>query len=112
MIITQFDNPTTAEEARQISLANKEDSLDRILFREIMEHIRHSASLGYTRLQTVITNADRTPSAHLCDVLRSMGYRVSIKRAYLWDDKKNGWSDRPWLDASGREQFFAEITWG
>lgn len=112
MIITKFDLPTTAEEARQISLSNKDDSQDRTNFRMLMTNIRHSASFGYTRYQTMIANADRTPSEHVCNALRSMGYKVFIKRAYKYDDKKKDWSDKPWLDHDGREQFFTEITWG
>jgi hypothetical protein len=112
MIITQFDHPTTAEEARQISLANKDDSRDRSAFRTLMGSIRESASMGYTRYQSMPSNADWTPSEHVCKALRSMGYAVTVKRAYLYDDKKNGWSDKPWLDGLGREQFFVEVTWG
>ena len=112
MIITQFDHPTTAEEARQISLANKEDSLDRTQFREIMQWIRHSSSIGHTRYQSQPANKDRTPSEHLCMVLRSMGYKVTTKRAYQWDNDKKDWSDKPYIDHVGREQFFVEITWG
>ncbi len=112
MIITQFDHPTTAEEARQISLANKEDSRDRSNFRQLMSQIRESASMGYTRYQSMPANKDFSPSEHVCEVLRSMGYKVSVKRAYLYDDKKKDWSDKPWLDHAGREQFFVEVTWG
>lgn len=112
MIITQFDHPTTAEEARQISLANKEDSRDREMFRAVMGSIRYCASVGHTRYQTLTANADLTPSEHVCSILRSMGYKVTVKRAYLYDEKKKDWSDKPWLDSNGREQFFAEITWG
>lgn len=112
MIITKFDNPTTAEEARQISLANKDDSRDRTDFRDLMDHIRQCASFGYTRFQTMIENVDRTPSEHVCNALRSMGYKVVTKRAYKYDDEMGRWSDKPWLDHDGREQFFVEITWG
>ena len=112
MIITQFDHPTTAEEARQISLANKEDSSDRSRFRYLMGQIREIASMGHTRFQSTPSNKDFTPSEHVCEILRSMGYKVTIKRAYQWDEQKKNWSDRPWLDHSGREQFFVEITWG
>jgi len=112
MIITQFDHPTSAEEARQISLANKEDSTDRRCFRELMQSIRHTASVGYTRFQSRPETNDGIPSEHLCQILRSMGYRVNIKRAYKWDEKTKNWSDKPWLDFEGREQFFVEITWG
>ena len=112
MIITQFDHPTTAEEARQISLSNKEDSRERSHFREMMLMIREVASMGYTRYQSYPKNRDLTPNEHVCDVLRSMGYKVHIKRAYQWDYEKKTWSDKPSLDHSGREQFFIEITWG
>ena len=112
MIITQFDHPTTAEEARQISLANKEDSRDRACFREIMKSIRFTASVGYTRYQTCANTSDYGPSEHVCNVLRSMGYKVTVKRAYQYDEKKKDWSDKPLLNFAGREQFFAEITWG
>lgn len=112
MIITQFDHPTTAEEARQISLANKEDSKDRHEFRNLMNNILCSASFGSTRYQTMPRNSDFMPSEHVCKVLRSMGYAVTHKRAYLWDQNTGKWSDKPWLDTSGREQYLTEITWG
>lgn len=112
MIITQFDQPTTAEEARQISLANKEDSRDRQQFRDFMTMIRINASVGYTRYQTSPNIIDYTPSEHVCIVLRSMGYKITVKRAYQYDDKKKDWSDKPLLSHDGREQFFTEITWG
>ena len=112
MIITQFDNPITAEEARQISLTNKDDSVDRYRLRSLMEEIRSAASFGYTRYQGFPKNKDLMPSERVCDALRSMGYKVTVKRAYHWDDDKKDWSDRPQLDQFGREQFFIEITWG
>ncbi len=112
MIITEFDAPLTAEDARKISLSNREDSSDRLRFRDCMTGIRHAASVGYTRYVTMYANRDFHPSEHVQNVLRSMGYKVVEKRAYQYDEKKKDWSDKPLLDFNGREQFFLEITWG
>jgi hypothetical protein len=112
MILTQFDKPLTAEEARKISLSNREESTDRIRFREIMHGIRESASWGHTRYFMYAAVIDRMPSDHVQAILKSMGYNVVVKRAYLWDEKEKKWSDKPYLSHDGREQFVAEITWG
>lgn len=112
MIITEHDKPLTAEEARKISNNNKEESIDRIRFREIMHGIRESASWGQTRHFMYAAPKDRMPSEYVQDILRSFGYKVSVKRAYLWDEQKKDWSDKPYLSPDGREQFVAEITWG
>jgi hypothetical protein len=112
MIITDLDTPLTAEDARKISINNREDSVDRSCFRLLMQNIKYSASFGHTRFQTSPQTKERGPSEHVCDALRSMGYKVTIKRAYRYDSDKKEWSDKPLLDYQGREQFFAEITWG
>lgn len=112
MIITQFDTPTTAEEARRISLANKEDSEDRRMFRTIMQRIMMQASFGHTRYKSPPMTKDQNPSEHVCEVLQSLGYKTTIKRAYQFDEETGDWSDRPLLGPSGRELSFFEITWG
>lgn len=112
MIITEFDKPLTAEDARKIAINNKDDSLDRSAFRTTMEQIRHASSYGSTRLITYPANSDMVPGEAVQNALRSFGYRVVQKRAYQWDSLKKSYSDRPELDSSGREQFFLEITWG
>lgn len=115
MIITQLDTPITAEEARQVSLANKDDSEDRYNFRDLMQNIRYQASFGYTRYTTALNPKPRSriPSKNVQDALRSMGYKVIEKRAMEWDDEKKGFSDeKPKLDHAKRETFFLEITWG
>lgn len=112
MIITEFDAPLTAEDARKISLSNREDSSDRIKFRDIMSGIRHAASVGYTRYFMYAAVIEVMPSEHVQHILKSMGYNVVIKRAYEWDEKEKKWSDKPLLSYDKREQFVAEITWG
>lgn len=112
MIITEFDSPLTAEEARGISLANKDDSTDRFRFRDLMFQVRYAASFGETRYQSLPMNRDLNPTEHVCNAFRSMGYKVTMKRAYKWDEAAKNWSDKPMVDNNGREQFFVEITWG
>lgn len=112
MIITEFDLPLTAEDARKIALHNRDDSIDRSRFRELMAYIRQCASVGYTRYVSFPQTRSLVASEHVQNALRSMGYKVTEKRAYKWDKEANDWSDRPQLDHSGRETFFLEITWG
>jgi hypothetical protein len=119
MIITEFDGPLTAEDARKISINNREDSEDRVRFRALMADIKHSASFGYTRLCTSpecknLSPAQwgRHPSEHVQNALRSFGFRVVEKKAYEYDAKLHGYCDRPMLNPDKREQFFLEITWG
>lgn len=112
MIITDLDSPLTAEDARKVSLANRDDSDDRRMFRTIMQRIHCAASFGYTRYQSVPMTADQNPSQHVVAALTSMGYRVIVKKAYKWDDDMGKWSDKPLLGPSGRELSFFEITWG
>lgn len=112
MIITDLDLPLTAEDARKIAMNNREDSVDRIRFREIMHGIRECSSWGSTRHYIYPSVKERMPSEHVCEILRSMGYKVSINRSYQWDSEKKERSDKPDVDSNGREQFFAEITWG
>lgn len=113
MIITEFDAPLAAEDARKISMNNRDDSDDRFRFRDIMTGIKQSASFGYTRFVTMYRPKAFHPSEHVQNALRSMGYNVVEKRPYKWDEEKKTWSsDKPLLDSDGREQFFLEITWG
>lgn len=112
MIITEFDKPLTAEDARKIALNNKEESVDRIRFREIMQSIRECASWGSTRYISMPATKDQSPSEHVQALLVSFGYKVTVKRAYQWDNEKKEYSDKPWLSFNGREQFVTEITWG
>ncbi len=113
MIITEFDGPLTAEDARKISINNRDDSVDRTRFRGIMECIKQAASYGHTRLITQEQPKFYSPSEFVQKALRSLGYRVVEKRAYKWDEEKKDWStEKPYLDSMGREQFFLEITWG
>lgn len=112
MIITDLDKPITADEARQIALRNKEDSLERNLFREIMEGIRERASWGMTRYVSRkivrIYNIEQITQA-----IQSVGFRVVVKRAMSWDEiNKKFFEDRPELNCDGREQFFIEVYWG
>jgi len=118
MIITEFDCPLTAEDARKISLNNREDSKDRSKFREIMTQIKEAASHGHTRLLT--THSTKAignlygdhPSDHVQNVLRSFGFKVIEKRAYEWNSDYKTYSDKPLLNFEKRETFFLEITWG
>jgi hypothetical protein len=112
MIITEHDKPLTAEDARKISINNRDDSLDRTRFRELMGSIKEYASYGYTRHITTPKIRDLHPGEQVQNVLRSFGYRVIEKRAYEWDSEKKEYSDRPLLSHDKREQFFLEITWG
>jgi len=113
MIITEFDNPLTAEDARKIALNNRDDSTDRIRLRELMEQIKKSASYGYTRTITSPKSRDFHPSELVQKTLRSFGFKVLEKRAYQWDKERQDWSkEKPALDFEGKEQFFLEITWG
>jgi hypothetical protein len=112
MIITDLDRPLTAEEARKIAMNNREDSADRCLFREIMQAIREVSSWGSTRYVMLPAVKERMPTDHVCRILLSMGYKVSVKRSYKWDSEGKEYTDKPDIDSSGREQFYAEITWG
>lgn len=115
MIISEHDKPLTAEDARKISLTNRDDSVDRYHFRELMEQIKHQASFGHTRYSTALTPRARSHmySQTVQDALRSMGYRVIEKRAMEWDEESHTFSsEKPILDACKRETFFLEITWG
>lgn len=113
MIITEFDSPLTAEDARKIAINNRDDSADRIKFRYLMSCIRESASLGCTRFVSMPEARSMIASEHVQKALRSMGYKITEKRAYQWDEKNKDWSlEKPALDFAGRETFFLEITWG
>lgn len=113
MIINEFENPLTAEDARKISINNRDDSRDRTDFRYLMASIRDAASVGHTRFVTIQRSKYLTPSEQVQKALSSFGYRVVEKRAYQWDNEANKWSDsKPALDSVGNEQFFLEITWG
>lgn len=115
MIITDLDRPLTAEDARKISLNNRDDSVDRYYFRDLMSSILLDASFGRTRHTTAMSPRCRINmySKNVQDALRSMGYKVVEKRVMEYDEEKKDFStDRPKLDHGGREQFFLEITWG
>lgn len=115
MIITEFDAPLAAEDARKISLNNRDDSVDRSHFRELMAKIKYGASFGHTRLSTSGCPQCREYfySENVQNALRALGYRVIEKRAYAWDSEAKDFSkSKPHLDHSGRETFFLEITWG
>lgn len=80
-----------------------------------MSRILEASSYGYTRITTGQTPKCRSYfySKNVQDALRSMGYRVTEKKAYEWDKEKNDWSaEKPVLDYAKRETFFIEITWG
>jgi hypothetical protein len=113
MIITEFDKPLTAEDARKISINNRDDSIDRGNFRDIMSQIQYASSIGHTRLITSQKCRSLAPSEMVQKTIRSFGFRVIEKRAYKWDEKIKDYStEHPLLDFDGREQFFLEITWG
>lgn len=112
MVITELDKPLTAEDARKISLNNKDDSADRMHFRHLMVSIKEQASFGHTRYISSSAIKDFIPSERVQNHLRNLGYKVTQKRAYIWDSNEKKYSDRPSLNQEGREQFFLEITWG
>jgi hypothetical protein len=117
MIITEFDGPLTAEDARKIAINNRDDSVDRSQFRSLMNAIRDAASRGYTRHVTQPKPKDKGyfdhPTEFVQNALRSFGFKVVEKRAYLWDSVTRDYSNnKPFLSNDGRDQFFLEITWG
>lgn len=103
-----------AEDALKISINNRDDSDDRVQFRYLMESIKSAASLGRTRFITDpnVKKEGWHFSGKVQDALRSFGYRVVEKRAYKFDTATMSYSDKPDVNAEGREQFFLEITWG
>ncbi len=115
MTITDLDKVITAEDARKISLNNKDDSLDRKVFRDLMDNIQEQASWGYTRYTTAPwpTLKENIANDIVLAALQKLGFKVQVKRAMKWnEEKKEFFSDRPSLNSEGRETYFIEVMWG
>jgi len=78
MLITQEDKVISAAEARIISYDNKDNSIDRSNFREIMKMVRDYASMG-ENIYSTYHRKEQEISDVVIDALKEQGYSVERK---------------------------------
>lgn len=85
ILVTEADQPITAAEARRIALANKDESIGRSLFRDVMTQIRHYMTFGSESTYIELKPFQAGCVVQVVEMLTELGFRVDINDKEFWD---------------------------